>query len=43
MNNFKMIYKILKYLEAMMDVSEPDMTPIRAEAKVWNIFRKTAL
>lgn len=32
MNNFKMIYKILKYLEAMMDVSEPDMTPIRAEA-----------
>lgn len=32
MNNFKMIYKILKYLETMMDVSEPDMTPIRAEA-----------
>ena len=32
MNNFKIIYKILKYLEAAMDVAAPDMTPIKAEA-----------
>ena len=31
MDNFKVIYKILRYLEIMMDVSEPDMSPITAE------------
>ena len=30
MNNFKVIYKILKYLEEAMDYSEPDYTPIKA-------------
>lgn len=28
MNNFKSIYRILKYLEAALDVAAPDMTPI---------------
>lgn len=28
MNNFKYIYRILKYLEAALDVAAPDMTPI---------------
>ena len=32
MDNFKVIYKILRYLETMMDVSEPDMSPITAES-----------
>ena len=32
MNNFKYIYRILKYLEAALDLSTPDMTPIKAEA-----------
>lgn len=32
MNNFRIIYRILKYLEAALDVAAPDMTPIRAEA-----------
>ena len=32
MNNFKIIYRILKYLEAALDADAPDMTPIRAEA-----------
>lgn len=31
MNNFKYIYRILKYLEAALDVAAPDMTPIKAE------------
>ncbi|MBQ1678672.1 MAG: hypothetical protein II062_03965 [Oscillospiraceae bacterium] len=32
MNNFKIIYRILKYLEAALDVASPDMTPIKAES-----------
>lgn len=32
MNNFKIIYRILKYLEAALDVTAPDMTPIKAES-----------
>lgn len=32
MNNFKYIYRILKYLEAALDVAAPDITPIKAEA-----------
>lgn len=32
MNNFKIIYRILKYLEAALDVAAPDMTPITAQA-----------
>ena len=32
MNNFKYIYRILKYLEAALDVAAPDMTPIKAES-----------
>lgn len=32
MNNFKIIYRILKYLEAALDVAAPDMTPITAGA-----------
>lgn len=32
MNNFKIIYRILKYLEAALDVAAPDMTPIMQEA-----------
>ena len=32
MDNFKVIYRILKHLEAMMDASEPDMSPITAES-----------
>lgn len=31
MNNFKVIYKILKYLESAMDYETPDMEPISAE------------
>ena len=31
MNNFKIIYRILKYLEAALDVAAPDMIPISAE------------
>lgn len=32
MDNFKVIYKILRYLERCMDLSERDMAPISAEA-----------
>ena len=32
MDNFKVIYKILKYLESAMDYSEPDYEPISAAA-----------
>ena len=32
MNNFKVIYQILKYLEEAMDFSEPDYEPIKSEA-----------
>ena len=32
MNNFKIIYRILKYLEAALDVAAPDMAPITAQA-----------
>ena len=32
MDNFKVVYRILKHLEAMMDASEPDMSPITAES-----------
>lgn len=32
MDNFKVIYKILKYLESAMDYSEPDYEPILAAA-----------
>lgn len=32
MDNFKVIYQILKYLEGAMDYAEPDYTPIQAEA-----------
>lgn len=32
MDNFKVIYKILKYLESAMDYDEPDYLPIKAEA-----------
>lgn len=31
MDNFKVIYKILKYLEEAMDYEAPDMGPISAE------------
>ena len=31
MDNFKIIYSILKYLETAMDFAEPDHTPIKAE------------
>ena len=32
MDNFKMIYRILRYLEKAMDLDEPDMERISAEA-----------
>ena len=32
MDNFKVVYRILKHLEAMMDASEPDMSPITSES-----------
>ena len=32
MDNFKVIYKILKYLETAMDFAEPDYEPIKATA-----------
>ena len=32
MDNFKVIYKILKYPESAMDYSEPDYEPILAAA-----------
>ncbi len=31
MNNFRIIYRILKYLEKAMTVEEPDFTPITAK------------
>lgn len=38
MDNFKVIYRILKHLEAMMDVFEPDMSPPDYSGKSWNII-----
>ena len=32
MDNFKIIYKILRYLERAMDYAEPDMMPLSPEA-----------
>lgn len=31
MNNFTVIYKILKYLESALDVESPDLSPISAD------------
>lgn len=31
MDNFKVIYRILKYLESVMDVEETDLAPIKHE------------
>ena len=32
MNDFKLIYRILKYLQMSLDIEEPDFTPISADA-----------
>lgn len=43
MNNFKIIYKILKYLETAMDYSEPDYEPLNKDALGISEERRTAL
>ncbi len=32
MNDFKLIYRILKYLQLSLDIDEPDFSPISADA-----------
>ena len=32
MNDFKLIYRILKYLQLSLDIDEPDFSPICADA-----------
>lgn len=32
MNDFKLIYRILKYLQMSLDIEEPDFSPIGADA-----------